>query len=81
LGVDVLEPVPARLVRTECQVVDEVEELARFKVPPPATVNNRWNRYWSTLEISATGDSRAAPEYVNIRQEVVQEGTSSASKT
>jgi len=29
----------------------------------------------------ATGDSRAAPEYVNIRQEVVQEGTKLGLKT
>jgi hypothetical protein len=35
-------------------------------------VGGRPNRYWSSYEISAVDESRAAPEYVNIRHEVVR---------
>lgn len=69
-----IEPIPGALVQTVTQRVQGVEELARFTVPKPATINGRMNRYWSTLELPATGNSRSAPEYANIRQEIVQDG-------
>jgi len=68
-----LEPLAAPLVRTATQSVNGVDEIARFAVPPRTDVvpAGRTNRYWSTLELPALDDSRAAPEYANIRQEVV----------
>jgi hypothetical protein len=62
-------PVHRPLVATATQMVDGRNELVRFKVPAPRTVRGRPNRYWSTLELTARGNSRAAPEYLNIRQE------------
>lgn len=62
-------PVDGKLVATAAQMVAGKEELARFKVPQKGTTRNRPNRYWSTFEIEANGNSRAAPEYLNIRHE------------
>lgn len=62
-------PVHGKLVNTAIQAVGGKDELARFKVPEKRTTRVRSNRYWSTLEIEARGDSRAAPEYMNIRHE------------
>jgi len=76
----IVEPIAAPLVRMTNQIVNGREELVRFKVPPLKNVNNgsiiRPNRYWSTLELTANGYSRSAPEYLNIRQEVISEGDS-----
>lgn len=62
-------PESGKLVRTVFQTVDSKEELVRFEVPKKRKTRDRWNRYWSTFEIEARGDSRAAPEYLNIRHE------------
>jgi hypothetical protein len=71
IGASVLvEAVAQPLVSIARQMVSGKEEVARFVVPAPNTVHGRKNRYWSTFEIPADGDSRAAPEYVNIRTEV-----------
>lgn len=67
-----VEPLAAPLVRTDNQVVNGRPELVRFKVPAPKVINGRQNRYWSTFEITAIDQSRAAPEYLSIRQEVIQ---------
>lgn len=63
-------PAAGPVVETASQRVAGKEELVRFQVPKLRTVRERPNRYWSTLEIEAKGNSRAAPEYVNIRHEV-----------
>jgi hypothetical protein len=65
-----VEPIAAPLVSTAAQRVAGKDELVRFIVPPPKEINGRPNRYWSSLELTANGLSRAAPEYLNIRQEV-----------
>ncbi|WP_448647365.1 hypothetical protein [Pseudomonas mohnii] len=62
-------PVTGKVVATATQRVGGKEELARFIVPAKRMTRSRSNRYWSTLEISARGRSRAAPEYLNIRHE------------
>jgi hypothetical protein len=62
-------PVDGRIVATATQTVAGKEEVARFVVPKLGTPRMRPNRYWSTLEIEANGNSRAAPEYLNIRHE------------
>ena len=62
-------PVSGRVVATAAQSVGGKEELVRFKVPEKRTTRARSNRYWSTFEIEARGNSRAAPEYLNIRHE------------
>lgn len=62
-------PVDGKVVATAAQTVAGEEQLARFKVPKVGTTRVRPNRYWSTLEIEANGNSRAAPEYLNIRHE------------
>lgn len=73
-GTSVLvEPVAQPVVSVAKQKVKGKDELARFIVPKPAEVHGRKNRYWSTFEIPADGNSRAAPEYVNIRTEVRHE--------
>jgi hypothetical protein len=59
-------PEPGPIVATGRQEVDGQSEIARFKVPRQAG----GNRFWTSLEISATSRGRAAPEYANIRQEV-----------
>jgi hypothetical protein len=64
-------PVAGPLVSLVHQQVNGKGELVRFKVPPPKEIRGRSNRYWSTLELTAKGNSRAAPEYLNIRQEVI----------
>jgi hypothetical protein len=73
-----LEPINGPLVRTATQSISGVDELVRLKVPAYAIIpttpgSSRGNRYWSTLELPALGNSRAAPEYANIRQEVKKE--------
>lgn len=74
VGASVLvEPVAQPLVSLALQQVAGIEELVRFIVPKPAEVFGRKNRYWSTFEIPADDESRAAPEYVNIRTEVRHE--------
>lgn len=74
IGASVLvEPLAQPLVSLASQKIGGADELARFIVPGPAEVHGRMNRYWSTFEIPADGESRAAPEYVNIRTEVRQE--------
>lgn len=62
-------PVSGKVVATATQKVGGKEELARFVVPTKRQTRERWNRYWSTLEITARDNSRAAPEYLNIRHE------------
>lgn len=62
-------PVNGKLVSTATQTVAGKPEVARFLVPKLGTTRRRPNRYWSTLEIEANGNSRAAPEYLNIRHE------------
>jgi hypothetical protein len=65
-------PMAQPIVSVATQSVMGKDELVRFIVPKPAEVHLRRNRYWSTFEIPADGNSRAAPEYVNIRTEVSQ---------
>jgi hypothetical protein len=55
------------MVRTATQKVSSKDEIARFKVPP----DNRDNRFWTSLQIPATGTGRSAPEYANMRHEVI----------
>jgi hypothetical protein len=68
----------ARLVRTVQQrnEVSGHDEIVRFEVPPERIPpgSNRSNRFSTTLEITAVGDVRQAPEYVNIRHRVRREG-------
>jgi hypothetical protein len=68
IGASVLVvPVPGAIVRTATQKVSGGgSELVRFKVPR----ENADNRFWTSLQISATDNGRAAPEYANIRQAV-----------
>lgn len=69
IGASVLvEPVPKPLVRTARQAVGNATELVRFRVPK-ATDDNR---FWTSLDLGATAAGRPAPEYANIRQEVVR---------
>lgn len=69
IGASVLvSPVPKPLVRTARQKVGTTTELVRFRVPKATNAN----RFWTSLDLGATGAGRAAPEYANIRQEVVQ---------
>jgi hypothetical protein len=51
------------------------EEIVRFRVPAETSVGNRSNRFWTSHEISAVGNARLAPEYVNIRHQVVTSAT------
>jgi hypothetical protein len=62
-------PINGPIAATASQTVAGKEELVRFKVPKAGKTRVRPNRYWSTLEIEANGNSRAAPEYLNIRHE------------
>lgn len=62
-------PVHGKIVSTATQTVAGKQELVRFVVPKLGTTRRRPNRYWSTFEIEANGNSRAAPEYLNIRHE------------
>lgn len=62
-------PVSGSTVAVASQTVKGKKELVRFKVPKLRTLRNRPNRYWSTLELTANGNSRPAPEYLNIRHE------------
>ena len=60
-------PVPGAIVRTATQAVSGGgSELVRFKVPKA----NVRNRFWTSLQLPATDNGRAAPEYANIRQVV-----------
>ena len=60
-------PVPGAIVRTATQAVSGGgSELVRFKVPKA----NARNRFWTSLQLPATDNGRAAPEYANIRQVV-----------
>lgn len=59
-------PVPNTIARTAVQKVGTVNEMARFKVPAATAAN----RFWTSLQLSATANGRAAPEYANMRQEV-----------
>jgi len=62
-------PVPNAIVRTDVQRVGEVDEIARFRVPAAASNN----RFWSSLMLrSIPQKGRAAPEYANMRQQVVR---------
>ncbi|MEM8780312.1 MAG: hypothetical protein AAGF26_15870 [Cyanobacteria bacterium P01_G01_bin.49] len=68
-GSALLIPVPHQsLVRTATQqnTATGREEMVRFRVPPQ-TGNNR---FWTSHEITARGNGRIAPEYVNIRHQV-----------
>ncbi|NJM78059.1 MAG: hypothetical protein HC852_22660, partial [Acaryochloridaceae cyanobacterium RU_4_10] len=58
------------MVRTATQKVGGKDEIARFKVPP----QNNNNRFWTSLQFRAP-NGRFAPEYANIRHEVVSNGT------
>lgn len=63
-------PVMGNVVASATQMIGGMAEPVRFKVPEKRTTRARPNRYWSTLEIEARGNSRAAPEYLNIRHEL-----------
>ncbi|MBX4870230.1 hypothetical protein HJA85_25160 [Rhizobium bangladeshense] len=63
-------PSAGPIVENARQTVTGRDEIVRFQVPKVRKVRGRPNRYWSTFEITANGNSRAAPEYVNIRHEV-----------
>jgi hypothetical protein len=56
------------LVQTATQRVGTQDEMARFNVP----AQNAQNRFWTSLLLPAP-NGRAAPEYANIRHEVVSE--------
>jgi hypothetical protein len=58
------------MVRTATQKVGAKDEIARFKVPPA----NTNNRFWTSLQFRAP-NGRSAPEYANIRHEVLTTGT------
>lgn len=60
-------PPPGPIVATAMQNVDGRTELARFMVPRE-TENNR---FWTSLQIQKAENGRAAPEYANIRQHVL----------
>lgn len=60
-------PVPNALVRVPTQTVNGKREPVRFKVPAAGVTDNR---FWTSLQISATDNGRAAPEYANIRLEI-----------
>lgn len=63
-----VNPVPHPMVRIARQTLNGTSQPVRFKVPKE---NNR-NRFWSSLQISATRRGRAAPEYAHIRLELSQ---------
>lgn len=66
-----VQPVPNPLVRLALQGVNNSAQIVRFTVPAEKNVQGRSTRFWTSLELPATENGRAAPEYVNIRQEVV----------
>jgi hypothetical protein len=61
-----LRPIPNALVRLPTQTINGKRVPVRFRVPPAAGEN----RFWSSLQLSATGKGRAAPEYANMRLEL-----------
>ncbi|HLL77303.1 MAG TPA: hypothetical protein VK421_18765 [Pyrinomonadaceae bacterium] len=65
-----------QMVRTATQVnsLTGREELVRFVVPPDNDPSPARNRFWTSYQIFAPRDEREAPEYVNIRHEVVSDG-------
>jgi hypothetical protein len=69
-------PVANALVRIPVQNVNGKRETVRFKVPKEGTEN----RFWSSLQIPATGNGRAAPEYANIRLEITQSAAGQSRK-
>lgn len=66
-----VHPVPNPLVRLAVQDVNNSAQIVRFTVPTEKNVEGRSTRFWTSLELPAAENGRAAPEYVNIRQEVV----------
>lgn len=62
-------PVPGLLAKTANQKVNGVNELVRYKVPKRSASGG--NRFWTSLQLESTINGRAAPEYANMRQEVV----------
>jgi hypothetical protein len=68
VGASVLvTPVPGPVVRTAMQAVrGGGKEPVRFRVPRASATN----RFWTSLQLLATRNGRAAPEYANIRQVV-----------
>jgi hypothetical protein len=71
-------PTPgAALVRTVSQKnsVSNKKQLVHFIVPKTQKIRRRDTRFeQSSLEIPSFGDDRLAPEYVNIRHEIVPTG-------
>jgi hypothetical protein len=64
------------MVRTATQRVGPKDEIARFKVPRAVVSANRSNRFLTSLQLQAQEENgRAAPEYANIRHEVVSTAT------
>jgi hypothetical protein len=67
--VDLVVSKPAKLVRTAKQTVKGKPSIAAFIVPKEK--KNGENRFWTSLSLEFPPAQRAAPEYANIRQEVV----------
>jgi len=63
---------PAKLVRTARQTVKGTPRLVGFDVPREKTTKNQTNRFLTSLSLNFPVDGRAAPEYANIRQEIVK---------
>ena len=64
-------PVPNALVRLPTQTVKGKREPVRFPVPKAGVTDNR---FWTSLQISAGDNGRAAPEYANMRLEIARTG-------
>lgn len=71
-------PTPGKsLVRTVTQTnsVTGTQQLVHFIVPAETIIRSRDTRFaQSTLEIPAFGGDRLAPEYVNVRHQIVPSG-------
>lgn len=73
-----VRPVPNELVRLPTQTVKGKREPVRFPVPKAGVTDNR---FWTSLQISATDSGRAAPEYANMRLEITRTAAGQWRKT